>query len=405
MGETMDLDKLGKLKIQKIINDGENITYDRFEYLFKKYPNKTKCLIVNCLTEKGIDLIEEQELDEIKEEKELASSFEEDYFQNINKEFIFDEVKNIYGESKQINLLKIKEIFYFIDDIKIQEKIIQLLEINDYEFVKVDEISRNPLELDKEDFKGIDNRYLILEYKSGKEEYLDILIENNINLVRSRAFKLKSFLKNTLEDEDLIQEGIIGLKKAVEKFELKEDTAFSTYAIYWIDQSIRRAIMDKGNLIRIPVHVYEKLFKILKNFNNTEITLEKIAPFLNNDLEKSKFYLELLKNYLKVSTFDSVVEGTDGLVLADIIADNSNIDPQDKLEKEEFMKMVYKIINKKIYREVLIKRFGLEDQECMTLERIAQDYNISRERVRQIEVKALERLRNRINYKKYLGEE
>ena len=401
----MDLDKLGKLKIQKIINDGENITYDRFEYLFKKYPNKTKCLIVNCLTEKGIDLIEEQELDEIKEEKELASSFEEDYFQNINKEFIFDEVKNIYGESKQINLLKIKEIFYFIDDIKIQEKIIQLLEINDYEFVKVDEISRNPLELDKEDFKGIDNRYLILEYKSGKEEYLDILIENNINLVRSRAFKLKSFLKNTLEDEDLIQEGIIGLKKAVEKFELKEDTAFSTYAIYWIDQSIRRAIMDKGNLIRIPVHVYEKLFKILKNFNNTEITLEKIAPFLNNDLEKSKFYLELLKNYLKVSTFDSVVEGTDGLVLADIIADNSNIDPQDKLEKEEFMKMVYKIINKKIYREVLIKRFGLEDQECMTLERIAQDYNISRERVRQIEVKALERLRNRINYKKYLGEE
>lgn len=67
--------------------------------------------------------------------------------------------------------------------------------------------------------------------------------------------------------------------------------------------------------------------------------------------------------------------------------------------------MVYKIINKKIYREVLIKRFGLEDQECMTLERIAQDYNISRERVRQIEVKALERLRNRINYKKYLGEE
>lgn len=405
MGETMDLDKLGKLKIQKIIDDGENITYDRFEYLFKKYPNKTKYLIVNCLTEKGIDLIEEQELDETKEEKELVSSFEEDYFQSINKEFIFDEVKNVYGESKQINLLKIKEIFNFIDDVKIQEKIIQLLEINDYEFVKVDEISKNPLELDKEDFKGIDNRYLILEYKSGKEEYLDILIENNINLVRSRAFKLKSFLKNTLEDEDLIQEGIIGLKKAVERFELKEDTTFSTYAIYWIDQSIRRAIMDKGNLIRIPVHVYEKLFKILKIFNNTEITLEKITPFLNNDLEKSKFYLELLKNYLKVSTFDSVVEGTDGLVLADIIADNSNIDPQDKLEKEEFMEMIYKIINKKIYREVLIKRFGLEDQECMTLERIAQDYNISRERVRQIEVKALERLRNRINYEKYLGEE
>lgn len=400
----MDLDKLGKLKIQKIINDGESITYDRFEYLFKKYLNKTKCQIVNYLAEKGIDLIE-QEIDEIKEEeKELVSSFEEDYFQDINKEFVLDEVKNIYGESKQIDLLKIKEIFNFINDIKIQEKIIQLLEINGYEFVKVDQIIKSTLELDKEEFKGVDNRYLVLEYKSGKDEYLDILIENNINLVRSRAYKLKSFLKNTLEDEDLIQEGIIGLKKAVEKFELKEDTAFSTYAIYWIDQSIRRAIMDKGNLIRIPAHAYEKLFGILKNFNNTEITLEKITPFFNNDLAKSKFYLELLKNYLKVSTFDSVVEGTDDLVLADIIADNSNVDPQDKLEKEEFMKMVYRIINKKIHKEILIKRFGLEDQECMTLERIAKDYNISRERVRQIEVKALERLRNRINYEKCLEE-
>lgn len=399
----MDLDKLGKLKIQKIINDGESITYDRFEYLFKKYSNKTKCLIVNYLTEKGINLIEE-ELDEEIEEKEQVVSFEENNFQDINKEFIFEEVKNIYGELKEINLLKIKEIFNFIDDEKIQEKIVHLLEINGYEFVEVDKINKSSLDLDKEDFKGVDNRYLILEYKSGKENYLDILIENNINLVRSRAYKLKNFLKNTLEDEDLIQEGIIGLKKAVEKFELKEDTAFSTYAIYWIDQSIRRAIMDKGNLIRIPVHVYEKLFEILKNFNNTEITLEKIAPFLNNDLEKSKFYLELLKNYLKVSTFDSVVEGTDDLVLADIIADNSNVDPQDKLEKEEFIKMVYRIINKKIDKEVLIKRFGLEGQECMTLERIARDYNITRERVRQIEVKALERLRNRINYERCLGE-
>lgn len=399
----MDLDKLGKLKIQKIINDGESITYDRFEYLFKKYPNKTKCLIANYLTKKGIDLIEE-ELDEVIEEKEQAISFEEDSFQDINKEFIFDEVKNIYGESKEINLLKIKEIFNFVEDEKIQEKIVHLLEINGYEFVEVDEINKSSLELDKNDFKGVDNRYLILEYKSGKEEYLDILIENNINLVRSRAFKLKSFLKNTLEDEDLIQEGIIGLKKAVEKFELKEDTTFSTYAIYWIDQFIRRAIMDKGNLIRIPTHAYEKLFGILKNFNNTEITLEKVAPFFNNDLVKSKFYLELLKNYLKVSTFDSVVEGTEDLVLADIIADTSNIDPQDKLEKEEFMKMVYRIIDKKIHKEVLIKRFGLEDQECMTLERIAQEYNITRERVRQIEVKALERLRNRINYERCLGE-
>ena len=122
----MDLDKLGKLKIQKIINDGKSITYDRFEYLFKKYPNKTKCLIVNYLAEKGIDLIEQE----------------------------------------------------------------------------IDEIIKSSLELDKDDFKGVDNRYLVLEYKSGKDEYLDILIENNINLVRIRAYKLKSFLKNTLEEKN-----------------------------------------------------------------------------------------------------------------------------------------------------------------------------------------------------------
>lgn len=394
----MDLDKITKLKINKLVNDKKNITYDKFEELFKKYSNKEKCLIVNILNKKGIDLIDEEiEVVNLLDEN---NSIREENFEDINKEFVYEEIRNYYGNSTKINLKKAHEIFNFLEEDK-KNKIIKFLKINGYEFVEND-IVESP-ELNKENYKNIDTKFLVSEYQKGNEKYLDIIIENNINLIRSRVYKLNNYLKNTFEDEDLIQEGIIGLKKAVEKFNLSEDTAFSTYAIPWIDQVIRRAIMDKGSLIRIPVHTYEKIFEILKKVNSENITLEKILPILNNDLQKSKFYLSLIRNYVKISSYDSIVDGTDDLRLADLIIDESVEDPQLNLEREEFIKFVYESIDKKIQKDILIKRFGLEGQEPMTLEKIAKDYNITRERVRQIENKTLKKLKNRASYLKYFG--
>lgn len=268
--------------------------------------------------------------------------------------------------------------------------------IDDPVKVYLKEIGRVPLLSPEEEID------LAIRIKDGDEAAKKRLSEANLRLVVSIA---KRYLGRGMQFLDLIQEGNLGLIKAVEKFDYTKGFKFSTYATWWIRQAITRAIADQARTIRIPVHMVETINKVKKvssqllHTNGHEPSAEEISAELDMPVDKVR---EIMRVAQEPVSLETPIGEEEDSHLGDFIPDDDAPAPQDAASHTLLKEQLADVLDTLTPREekVLSLRFGLEDGRSRTLEEVGKEFNVTRERIRQIEAKALRKLRHPSRSKK-----
>ena len=329
---------------------------------------------------------------------ELASQLEDINPEQIDKVFdAFEEfgVDVLKDDLEEPDLEDLQEV----EDIKLED-----INTMNFDGINIDdpvrmylrEIGKIPLLTFEEELE------LAKRVLEGDEEAKQKLAESNLRLVVSIA---KKYVGRGMLFLDLIQEGNMGLIKAVEKFDYKKGYKFSTYATWWIRQAITRAIADQARTIRIPVHMVETINKLIRTSRHLlqqlgrEPTPEEIAEEMEIPVEK---VMEIQKIAQDPVSLETPIGEEDDSHLGDFIQDEDSPAPQDSAAYTLLKEQLEEVMNTLTPREakVLKLRFGLEDGRARTLEEVGREFQVTRERIRQIEAKALRKLRHPSRSKK-----
>ncbi len=329
---------------------------------------------------------------------ELATELDEANPDQIDK--VFDAFEDLGVDILQEDLEEPDiEDLQEVEDIPIED-----MDLNNMDGVNIDdpvrmylrEIGRIPLLTYDEELE------LAKRVLEGDEEAKQKLVESNLRLVVSIA---KKYVGRGMLFLDLIQEGNMGLIKAVEKFDYTKGFKFSTYATWWIRQAITRAIADQARTIRIPVHMVETINKLIRTSRHLlqqmgrEPTPEEIAKEMEIPVEK---VMEIQKIAQDPVSLETPIGEEDDSHLGDFIQDDDSPAPQDSAAYTMLKEQLEEVMNTLTPREakVLKLRFGLEDGKARTLEEVGKEFMVTRERIRQIEAKALRKLRHPSRSKK-----
>jgi len=266
----------------------------------------------------------------------------------------------------------------------------------DYETHSVDAIKLYLKDIQKTTLLTADQeKALARRIDQGDMDARNKMIESNLRLVVKIA---KRYMNRGLPFLDLIEEGNLGLIKAVERFKLSKECRFSTYATWWIRQSIERALVNQSRTIRLPVHISDEINKLIKISRelvhelNREPQVKEVAEAMNVDPAYVRRLMVLLK---KTYSIEHPMGENNDYSLIDTVEDASAINPLELTEQLNKYRVVIGLINglNENEKEILALRFGLDDREPQTLDTIGRQFGVTRERIRQIESKSLEKLR------------
>lgn len=268
--------------------------------------------------------------------------------------------------------------------------LVEQIPLDDPVKIYLRDIQRTPL-LNAEEEKA-----LARKVEQGDRAARNKMIEANLRLVVKIA---KRYLNRGLPFLDLIEEGNLGLMKAVERFSLEKECRFSTYATWWIRQSIERALVNQSRTIRLPVHVSDDISRMLKVSRqmSQELHREPSVQELAEALQIKPMHVRRLMILLKrTCSIDTPIGDGNDFFLVDTIEDSTAVSPSELLENINRYEMIAEHFDKLSESEktILGLRFGLDDQDPQTLDTIGQSFGVTRERIRQIEAKSLEKLKS-----------
>lgn len=343
--------------------------------------------------------------------QKLLQQFKTNHQRSISEDKLCSKLIEKYGDTIELDeIQKVKDaltsngvtITETVNDFPVDDKelegIISQINANDPVKMYLKDIGKIPL-LTPEEEKEL-SRQIIEEHS---EYAKNKLIESNLRLVVSVAKHYQN--KHNMSFLDLIQEGNTGLMKAVEKFDYTKGFKFSTYGTWWIKQSITRAISDQARLMRVPVHMVETILKHNKAVRELlqelgrDPTLEEIAEKLGTTVNK---VIEVQRISQDPISLESKMGHEEDSKIGDLIPDENALSPQDIAQQNMLREQLMSVLESLTPREqkVIRLRYGLDDSHPRTLEEVGREFSVTRERIRQIEAKALRKLRHPSKLKK-----